>query len=24
MINVDPGKRHSSVWDLITDLDMMK
>lgn len=24
MINVDPNKRHSSVWDLITDLDMMK
>lgn len=24
MINVDPIKRHSSVWDLITDLDKMK
>lgn len=24
MINVDPSKRHSSVWDLMTDLDMMK
>ena len=24
MINVDPNKRHSSLWDLITDLDMMK
>jgi serine/threonine protein kinase len=24
MINVDPKKRHSSVWDLITDFDMLK
>jgi serine/threonine-protein kinase len=24
MINVDPKKRHRSVWDLITDFDMMK
>jgi serine/threonine protein kinase len=24
MINVDPNKRQSSVWDLITDLDMMR
>jgi serine/threonine protein kinase len=24
MINVDPNERQSSVWDLITDLDMMR
>jgi serine/threonine-protein kinase len=24
MINIDPAKRYSSIWDLITDLDMMK
>ena len=24
MINVNPDKRHNSVWDLITDLDIMK
>lgn len=24
MINIDPNKRHSSVWDLMTDLDKMK
>ena len=24
MINVNPNKRHNSVWDLITDLDIMK
>ena len=24
MINIDPNKRHSSIWDLVTDLDKMK
>ena len=24
MINVNPNKRHNSVWDLIADLDIMK